>query len=69
MAVQIEFSTGLQPRDTQAKGDHLRSIERAEKLASNLARDNEETQRQQLDILKAPDLTLQADGVGKLIEL
>src|SRR5689334_14009941 len=42
MTMQVGFAARFQPRDAEAKADHLTSVECAEDLASNFGGDDEE---------------------------
>ena len=55
MAVKITLAAGLDPRNRQTEPDHPLAVERAERLAADLRRGDEQPHRQQFDFLESPD--------------
>ena len=62
MAVEERRAVRLEAGEGQAEGHHARAIERAENLATDLGRDDEDLQRDRLFRGVAPYLVLQPDG-------
>src|SRR6185437_12344747 len=67
MAVQIGLAPGLQARNRKTERNHAPLVVSAESVAADFGRDDEEPNRQKLDIGKAPDGFLQRDGFAKLL--
>ena len=65
--MQVTFRSGLQAGDGEAETDHSFAIERAERLASDLGSDDEQTDREKFDVGEAPDFPLQLDRFLELL--
>ncbi len=67
VAVKIRFAAGLQPRNAETKRDKAVLLKSAEDLAADLAGDDEEAKREEIEIFETPDLTLETDYFFELI--
>src|SRR5947209_18206241 len=65
VAVKIRAAIQFQTRNRETEPDHPLGIKSAKSLAADLGRDDKEPHRKQLDIVKAPNLSLKIDGVLK----
>src|SRR5208337_5173286 len=68
-AVQVGFAARFEPRNGHTESHHVLAIERAEHLPSDFRRNDEQPQRDQIDILESPDLALQADDRFEILAL
>jgi len=66
VAVQVELPARFEAGNGQAKPHHLAAVEGAEDLAADLVRYHEHARRKQIDVVEAPDDSLEAHGFEKI---
>src|SRR6185503_17230548 len=68
VAVEIRPAGGLDAGDGEAEADHFGTVIGAEDVPAYLADDDQKAEREQLDVIEAPDRLLEMEDVFEFVE-